>query len=140
MVESDVVLAKVGSIQKCLHRIRDVTHLRPESLADMNVQDVFVLNLQRAVQSSIDLAAHVVASEGLGVPKDIKEHFLMLQNGGIITAHLAGRMYKMVGFRNIAVHEYQELNISLLGAILTSHLKDIEDFYTAIVTHFRING
>jgi hypothetical protein len=43
------------------------------------------------------------------------------------------------GRANIAVHEYQELNISLLGTILTSHLKDIEDFYAAIVNHFRVN-
>lgn len=140
MVERDVILAKVGSIPKRLNRIRDVTHLLPESLSDINVQDVFVLNLQRAIQSCIDLAAHVVASEGLGVPKDIKEHFLLLQNAGIITPDLADRMFKMVGFRNIAVHEYQELNIALLGAILTRHLQDIEDFYTAIVNHFRVNG
>ena len=140
MVERDVVLAKVGSIQKCLHRIRDVTHLLPESLSDINVQDVFVLNLQRAIQSCIDLAAHVVASEGLGVPRDIKEHFLLLQNASVITSDLAGRMVKMVGFMNIAVHEYQELDITLLGAILTGHLQDIEDFYTVIVNHFRVNG
>jgi len=44
----------------------------------------------------------------------------------------------MVGFRNIAIHDYQELDQKVLKAILTKHLKDIEDFYTAVLVHFRL--
>jgi uncharacterized protein YutE (UPF0331/DUF86 family) len=138
MVERDVVLGKVGSIQRCLKRIRDVTQLKPESLQDIDVQDVFVLNLQRAVQGAIDLASHVVASEGLGMPQDIRETFLILHRAGIIPADLSERMRKMVGFRNIAVHEYQDLDLSLLQAILVGHLRDLEEFYTLIVERFRV--
>ncbi len=56
MPDRDVVLAKVAAIQKCLKRIRDVTGLDPDRLDDPDAQDIFVLNLQRAIQSTIDLA------------------------------------------------------------------------------------
>jgi hypothetical protein len=54
MPDRDVVLAKTAAIQRCLSRIRDVTGLVPDSIHDVNVQDVVVLNLQRAIQSAID--------------------------------------------------------------------------------------
>lgn len=68
MVDQDILLAKIASIQKCLERIRRVTGGNCDSLDDPDVQDIFVLNLQRAVQAAIDLAAHQVADEKIGLP------------------------------------------------------------------------
>ena len=76
MPDRDVVLAKVAAIQKYLRRIKEVTGLFPERLDDLDVQDIFVLNLQRAIQSAIDLAAHIVAFEGLGISDTIRGHFV----------------------------------------------------------------
>jgi len=73
--DRDVVLAKVATIQKCLGRILDVTRLDPECLEDIDKQDIFVLNLQRAIQACIDLAAY----------KDIEEFcFILLRLWGFI--------------------------------------------------------
>ena len=139
MPDKDVVLAKTASIQKCLRRIKEVTGLNPESLDEINKQDIFELNLQRAVQSTIDLAAHVIASEGLGVPDTIRDNFLRLEQAGIIGRDLAKRMQAMVGFRNIAIHDYQAINIDILKTILGKHLKDLEEFYTVILLHFNFS-
>jgi uncharacterized protein YutE (UPF0331/DUF86 family) len=139
MVDNDVVLRKVGNIQRCLKRIRDVTGLRPESLDNLDAQDVFVLNLQRAVQSSLDLAAHVIASEGLGLPSSLKENFSLLQKAGIISADLSDRLQRMVSFRNIAIHEYENIDVDVLKSILKHHLPDVEGFYTAIIEHYRLS-
>lgn len=139
MPDKDVVLAKTASIQKCLRRIKEVTGLNPESLDEINKQDIFVLNLQRAVQSTIDLAAHVIASEGLGVPDTIRDNFLRLEQAGIIGRDLAKRMQAMVGFRNIAIHDYQAINIDILKTILGKHLKDLEEFYTVILLQFNFS-
>jgi len=136
MPDKDVVFAKTASIQKCLRRIKEVTGLNPDSLDEINKQDIFVLNLQRAVQSTIDLAAHVIASEGLGVPDTIRDNFLRLEQAGIIGRDLSKRMQAMVGFRNIAIHDYQAINTEILKTILSKHLKDLEEFYTEILLHF----
>jgi len=138
MPDRDVVLAKVAAIQKGLRRIKEVTGLSPERLDDLDVQDIFVLNLQRAIQSAIDLAAHIVASEGLGISDTIRGHFVLLENAKVITKALSQKMQSMAGFRNIAIHDYQNLDIEILKAILSKHLKDLEQFYTAILTHFKM--
>jgi uncharacterized protein YutE (UPF0331/DUF86 family) len=138
MPDRDVILAKVATIQKCLERIRDVTSLDPASLDDINRQDIFVLNLQRAIQASIDLASHIVASEGLGLPETVRDNFALLKDKGIIDPEIASRMEKMTGFRNIAIHNYQALNLDILKSILTRNLKDVEVFYTAVFIRFRL--
>lgn len=136
MPDKDIVLAKVASTQKCLSRIRQITGLKPEALDDINKQDIFVLNLQRAVQSAIDLAAHIIASEGLGIPDTMKDNFVKLEQAEILSKDLSQKMQSMVGFRNIAIHDYQAINAEILKTILTRHLKDLEDFYTGILVHF----
>ena len=137
MPDRDILLAKAGSIRRAIGRIRDVTRLNPDSLDDINTQDIFVLNLQRAIQSAIDLAAHIVASEGLGLPDSIKANFQLLQDGKLISKELTAKLQAMAGFRNIAIHEYQEIDVAVLKSILIRHLKDLEDFCTSILQRFQ---
>jgi len=136
MPDRDVVLSKVAAIQRCLRRIKDVTGLDAARLGDLDVQDIFVLNLQRAIQSSVDLATHVIASEGLGISDTVGGNFVLLANAKIITKTLSKKMQSMVGFRNIAIHEYQALDVDILKAILIKDLQDLERFYTTILNHF----
>jgi len=136
MPDKDIVMAKVAIIQRCLKRIQETTHLDPESLDNIDKQDIFVLNLQRAVQAVIDLATHIVASEGLGLPDTIEDNFNLLYEGKIIHRELAKRMEGMVGFRNIAVHNYESLNEEILKSILGEQLADLEKFYTTVLDYF----
>jgi uncharacterized protein YutE (UPF0331/DUF86 family) len=137
MPDKDIVLAKTAAVQRCLKRIKDTTKLKPDTLDDLNTQDIFILNLQRAVQSTIDLATHIIASEGLGISDTIKGNFVLLENAGIIGKRLSKKMQSMTGFRNIAIHDYQSINVDILKTILVKHLKDLEDFYTKILLHFK---
>ena len=135
MVDRDIVLAKVAAIQRCLMRINQVTALDSASLDNQDIEDIFVLNLQRAVQAAIDLGAHVLAVEGFEIPTTLREIFSMLERHGWISAQSSRQMQNMCGFRNIAVHDYQALSKPILKAILTEHLKDLEDFYAEILSH-----
>jgi uncharacterized protein YutE (UPF0331/DUF86 family) len=136
MPDRDVVLAKVAAIKRCLKRIEDVTNHDPDKLDDLNVQDIFVLNLQRAIQSAIDLGTHIIASEDLGLSDTVRGNFELLENGKIIDKTLSRKMQSMVGFRNIAIHDYQALDVRILKTIFAKHLKDIEDFYATVLRHF----
>ncbi len=67
MVERNVVLAKVAVIDRCLQRIGEVHGGRAGGLLPVDVEDITVLNLTRATQAAIDLAGHVVTTEGYGL-------------------------------------------------------------------------
>jgi len=89
--------------------------------------------LQRACEASIDLAMHVVAEKNLGLPQTSRDAFLLLETEGIIPVSLSKRMQRMVGFRNIAVHDYQEINLTILQKIIENHLDDFLQFSKAII-------
>lgn len=137
MPDRDVILAKVNNIQRCLKRIKDTTGFKPEGLDDIDNQDIFVLNLQRAIESAIDIAAHISAVEGLGLASTIKDNFRFLFEANIIDEALLKKMQAMVGFRNIAVHDYQSIDVEILKSMLVNNLGDLEDFYAVILEAFK---
>lgn len=135
MVELDIAQAKIATIQRCLTRIKAKTRLDPQSLHDIDTQDIFVLNLQRAIQAALDLAAHLISGQGWGLPMTLKEHFSILAKQGILEHSLAQRLEKMTGFRNIAVHDYQALDLVILQRILQSRLVDLDQFCQVVLKY-----
>ena len=69
----DVALGKLATIERCLQRIRTVTGGDADRVDDIDVEEIVVLNLQRAIQASIDLAAHLISGKGWGLPDSLKE-------------------------------------------------------------------
>lgn len=132
-MESDVVLNKIHIIERCLNRIHEEYANNPENLVNFTKQDSIILNLQRTCEASIDLAMHVVAEKKLGLPQTSRDAFLLLETEGIIPVSLSKRMQRMVGFRNIAVHDYQEINLTILQKIIENHLDDFLQFTKAII-------
>lgn len=134
-MENDVILNKVSTIERCINRIHEVYDCNPSNLHDYTKQDSIILNIQRACEASIDLAMHIVSEERLGLPQTSREAFDMLQTHRIIDENIAKRLKAMVGFRNIAVHDYQALNLDILKEIVEKHLNDFTDFTKRILVY-----
>ncbi len=133
----DVVLNKAATIERCLQRVlTEYAGDEQNLVANQTKQDAIILNLQRACETAIDLAMYVVSQRKLGVPQDSRDAFVFLQTSGIIPADLATRMQHMVGFRNIAVHEYTRLNLDVVRAIIIKQLDDFRTFSSTIVKAF----
>lgn len=105
-------------------------------LLPIDVDDIVLINLQRAVQAAMDLASHVVAAEGYGLPDAAGATFVLLEKNGVIDSILAGQLQRMVGFRNIAVHEYQAIDPAIIEAIASQHLEELRQFAGVIVQRF----
>ncbi|MEQ2468184.1 type VII toxin-antitoxin system HepT family RNase toxin [Niallia hominis] len=130
---NDVILNKATTIERCVKRIHEVYEDNPANLTDFTKQDSIILNIQRACEASIDLAMHIVSKCKLGVPKASREAFKLLLNAGLIEKSLAITLMNMVGFRNIAVHDYQTLELDILEAILEKHINDFIVFTKVIL-------
>jgi uncharacterized protein YutE (UPF0331/DUF86 family) len=134
-MKNDVVLNKISVIERCKKRILDVYDQKPENLKDYTKQDSIILNIQRACEACIDLAMHIVAQKRLGLPQTSRDAFDMLATSSIIDEEIAKRLKAMVGFRNIAVHDYQTLNLNILEQIVEKHLEDFTDFTKQILKY-----
>ncbi len=130
---NDVILNKITTIERCVNRIHEVYEGNSENLKDFTKQDSIILNIQRACEASIDLAMHIVSERKLGVPKASREGFKLLQEAHIIDSSLAKTLMNMVGFRNIAVHDYQALKVDILEAILDKHIDDFKQFTKVVL-------
>lgn len=132
-MNDDIVLSKLTTIERCLRRVEKTYQGDPARLEDLDVQDVIVLNLQRACEASIDLAMHVVAVKRLGVPNDARDAFEILRQAELLDAELSTRLKKMVGFRNVAVHDYQSIDMGILQRILEMHAMELSRFAETVL-------
>jgi uncharacterized protein YutE (UPF0331/DUF86 family) len=130
----DVVLNKAAAIERAVARVREV-HAGHDGhvLRDQTRQDSILLNLQRACETAIDLAMHLVRVHRLGVPQESRQAFDLLAEHGAIPRELAERMKKMVGFRNVAVHEYRAIDLEIVVKIIHHRLDDFLDLVTAVL-------
>lgn len=130
----DVLLNKAATIEHCLSRVREEYVGHESALeTDLTRQDSIVLNLQRACEAAIDLAMHILRKQRLGLPQDARDAFTLLENAGAIPADTATHMRAMVGFRNIADHQYQKLSMPVLHSILHDHLEDFTTFTRCLI-------
>lgn len=124
-----IVERKLDSLRRCIERIREKCPADAQTLAaDIDLQDIIVLNLSRAVQLCVDLAVHAVSQSSTTPPETMGEAFTRLAESGVIDAPLALRLRNAVGFRNIAVHNYSKIDWHITHMIATRHLADFEAF------------
>ncbi|MBL8390905.1 MAG: DUF86 domain-containing protein, partial [Candidatus Accumulibacter sp.] len=117
-MDRQVIEQKLESLRRCLLRVKEKCPVDAESLVrDIDAQDIITLNLTRAVQLSVDLAAHLIASRDIPVPNTMAQAFEALASIGLISPALASRMKKAVGFRNIAIHNYEAIDWHMVHSI-----------------------
>lgn len=123
MPPDDILLNKAAIIERCVRRMLEEARACPQ-LDDVTHVDALTLNIERACQAAIDMAMHVVADRHLGVPQSTAEAFSLLKRSGLIDRPLAAALAGMVGFRNVAVHQYEDIDMSVLRWIVDSGHRD----------------
>ena len=130
----DLLLIKLASLRRCVERLRAKRPASAEALEnDVDLQDIVSINLERAVQLCVDMAAHIVTASNLPAPTRMADTFYDMAKLGYLDEPLAERMAKAVGFRNIAVHEYDRLDWQIVFTIATDRLEDFAAFADAVL-------
>ena len=125
----DVLINKAATIERCVRRAREEYAADPGSFAtNFTRQDAAILNIQRACEAALDMGQHLIRRERLGVPQSARDVFALLAQGGWITPALADGLKRMVGFRNIAVHDYESLQLPITIRIIEIHLDKFLDY------------
>ena len=133
-MDKDVVLNKLESLRHCLQRVQDKTPASIDSLVeDYDLQDIIVLNLERAIQTCVDIGLHIISDLEVPIPETMAQTFDVLKKAECLDAATAERMVKAVGFRNTAVHAYQEIDWDIVYCIITEHLDDFRAFARQIL-------
>ena len=128
-MDREIIAQKLESLRRCLQRIETKCPNDPSILiSDIDLQDIISLNLSRAVLLCVDIGAHLISCMDLPPPNTMGQTFDQLEQSGLISADLATNLKKAIGFRNIAVHNYDAINWQIVYSIITNHLLDFTEF------------
>ena len=129
----DVLINKAATIERCVQRAREECACGPLTFAtDFTREDAAILNIQRACEAALDMSQHLIRREKLGLPQSARDVFAQLAQGGWIDAALADGLKRMAGFRNIAVHDDQSLQLPITIAIIEKHLDEFLRYSQAV--------
>ena len=134
-MDRHVIEDKLERLRRCVSRIEQKRPPTPAELTtDYDLQDILSVNLQRAVQLCVDIAAHIIADQEVAAPSSMAQTFDVLQRLDILSPDLASSMKKAVGFRNIAVHAYQAVDWEIVFNICYEKLDDFRAFAQSVAS------
>lgn len=131
-MKSEIILSKLQSLNCCVNRIS--SKISDDFISNLDSQDIVILNLQRAIQISIDIGAIILKESNIEIPINRSEIFTLLHENKKIPSSLANSLKKSVGFRNLAVHEYSKLDLEKVYFLSKSELDIFLEFGKVIYT------
>lgn len=134
MENKAVIINKMDSVQRCINRIQEEYENNPDNLNDYRKMDGIVLNLQRACETVTDTAMYVLSTRKIGIPQTKKEAFELLAKEHLISEEMCKNMKGMVRFRNIAIHDYKQIDETILQDVIENHLEDLIAFVKQMLT------
>lgn len=131
-MDKDLLQTKLQMLMRCLDRIKSQNIKTLEDLEkSIDKQEIIILNLQRAVQICIDIGNHILIDYS-ATPATMADTFKTMGDKGLITKSCANNLAKAVAFRNIAVHQYDVLDNSIILSVIKEHLTDFSDFAESV--------
>lgn len=136
-VDKQKLRSKLDRISNAKRRLETIgAKGRAAFLADEILQAASIRFLQTAVEAMLDIANHVTAREGLGLPTSYRESIEILLRGGLLPSDHGESFLRMVGFRNRVVHMYDDVAAAEVYGIIENDLKDFDAFIRAIVSRY----
>lgn len=130
----EVLMNKAAIIERAVKRVRDEYHSAGANFAhDYTRQDAVILNIQRTCEAVIDMGQYIITKERLGLAQSVRDVFAVLADNQKITPSLASSLQKMIGFRNIAIRDYQKILIPIVEQIVQVHLQELLDYSKAML-------
>jgi len=131
---NELLLNKAATIERCIARATEEYEKDIQNFEDdYTRQDAAILNIERACETALDMGHIYVRENKLGIPQSSRNVFELLEKGNVISKELSEKLKKMVGFRNIAIHDYQNIQIPILLEVIKTHLNDLLEFSKIVV-------
>ncbi len=134
MIDEDRVLRLLRSIADDTAVLRREAEASEERRRDpiwlRGIKYTFVT----AIEACVDVAQHICAAEGWGPPADNGDAVRLLGEHGVLTPELAMSMRKAVGFRNVLVHDYIEVDDHIVVGRLKG-LSDLDEFVRQVAAY-----
>ena len=129
MIDKSLIVRKLLELKTYRKQLAEFAGISIEAYRnDWKTQRIVERTLQIMIEVCADIANHIINAKELRMPNSYADTFKVLSENNIITESLFHSLEKMAKFRNIIVHQYDEVDASIVVLILQSHLVDFERF------------
>lgn len=139
LINKDLVAKKLDFLNAQIYKIENMDFTESEFVENADIHDLIVFRLQQAVETSIDIATHIIAALNAPQKETAKDAFLYLGQKRIISKDLSLKMGQAADFRNRAVHGYNDFDFKLLFKDYKEDLKDLRQFGAEIFKYITEN-
>lgn len=137
MTDPELVAKKLALIETCVADLRRLA--RPADIdRDLRERRFVEHTPQIAIQAAIDVGLHIVSDGRLGEPRTNREVFDLLERAAIVSPDRGATLRRMVGFRNVLVHGYDDVDLEIVRDIVTNRLDDLIAFAGDIRARFPV--
>lgn len=127
MVDAEILRRRLEKLNESLDYLEQAqVYTFEEFVSDIEVHSAVERNLQLAIEALNDMASHVVADEGLGTVEQAQDLPSIFEEQDLIDSELRDTWSDMIGFRNVLVHDYVDLDRELVYEVVQERLDDIE--------------
>ncbi len=133
MVDRDVLSARLNSLEDYLAELRPFAEWSEDAfVAEPGLHHLAERFLHLACEAVADAAHHVIADLGLRQPTSYRDAIVVLADEGFLSPELAGRLQDWMGFRNVLVHLYLQIDHRRAFRAIRDELGDLESFAGAM--------
>ena len=135
MVDKTLILRKLGELEQYLGQVKEYAGISVEQYeAEWKTQRIIERTLQMMIETSVDIAGHIISDSAFRTPTSYADTFRVLHENGLLPKHLFAKMEKMTKFRNIVVHHYDSIDAEIVVSILKRDLDDFQSYRDAILS------
>jgi len=129
---------KIAELERYLSQIKEYEDISVNQYKqDWKIQRIVERTLHLMIEVCIDIANHIISDRNLRMPSSYADTFQVLKEAGIIKKSLFNRLEKMAKFRNIIVHQYEQVEPAIIVSILKKNLRDFEEYKKAVLKIIR---
>ena len=135
VVDDKLILRKIADLDLYHQQMNEFKAVTlKEYRKDWKAQRIVERTLQMMIETCTDISGHIISDRKYRVPKNYADAFKILWENNIIEESLSETMQKMAKFRNIVVHNYDDVDAEIVIGILRRHMDDFIVFKKAIIT------
>lgn len=132
-IDKELIAKKLDFLNAHLSAVERMDFLEDAFVENADIHDLVTFRLQQAVETCIDIAAHIITQLDIPRKETAKDAFLLLGEQRIITKELADKLGKAADFRNRVVHGYNDFDFRILFRGYKDDLVDLRDFGAQIL-------
>lgn len=138
MVDKALILRKLAELEVYENQLTEFSEITLENYrADWKTQRIVERTLQIMIETCSDIANHIISASSMRPPTSYADTFRVLFENDVISEELSGIMGKMAKFRNVVVHQYEQVDAEIVISTLRKHLGDFDRFKEAVISYLK---